>query len=390
MNILAVQPFADGIGHYGPYATRLCGDFCARGHRVTLCANTRPDREQHPFEIVVMNFALRPFEDVRRTRPLHWLWGRIGANLRTLRAALRISGASDVVQLFSYELVSTAIVLMLWPPSRPVILEIAAPNFDASKHYGALSERLWRRIQKLALRYLVRYRLAAINVYSAAHASELRRQLDLAPQFPVRVTADSRVPVESSIDRAQARLRLGLDPAATVFLFFGTIRRDKGLDNLITAFRALPESCHLLIAGKPLDLAGPAIADPRITARYDFIPANETELYFAAADVLVLPYESFYSGSSGPLFDACAHGLPVVASRVSELGRLVTEHGLGIAVEPGSVDSLGAGLAAFEAAASGQREQWSRNASRLIELVSCDAVADSYIALYESLASGKS
>ncbi len=385
MKILAVQPFMDGIGHYGTYATRLCDDFCAQGHQVTLCTNTPSDNHfnPHPFRIVAVDFAVRPFEEARAAHPLRWLSARIRANLKTLRAALLLAQDSDVVQLFSYELISTAILLALSPPDRPVILEIAAPNFDTSKHYGSFAERLWRRLQKRALQHLARHHLAAINVYSDLHAIELRRQLSLPDSFPIQVTADSRPLVTSSISKSNARLRLGLPPNATVYLFYGTLRRDKGLPTLLDAFRQTPAGCHLAIVGKPLDLEPPVTSDPRITTRFEFIPDDETEIYFAAADALVLPYEPFYSGSSGPLFDACAYGLPVIASDVSEMGELVRTFTLGLTTVAGNVQSLADALSRFHDFTPTTRAQFAVNGRIFLE--STGSVANNYLSLYESL-----
>lgn len=387
MRILAVQPFIDGVGHYAPYAARLCEDFSARGHSVTLCTNTPASglRTAHPFKVVAADFALRPFEEVRSTHPLRWLSGRIRANLKTLRAALRLAPKSDVVQLFSYELISTAILLALVPSARPVILEIAAPNFDTSKHYGSWAERIWRHLQKFAIQHLARHGLAAINVYSDSHAVELRRQLDVPAEFPIGVTADSRPLTESSISKADSRVRLGLPADATVFLFFGTLRRDKGLATLLEAFRGAPPGCHLVIAGQPLDLDPPEIDDARITARYEFIPEDETEIYFTAADALVLPYERFYSGSSGPLFDACAYGLPVIASDVSEMGELVRAFTLGLSTIPGDAGSLAAALNRFHSLTPATRYQFSISERLFLKSSSTSSVANNYLKLYESL-----
>ena len=57
--------------------------------------------------------------------------------------------------------------------------------------------------------------------------------------------------------------------------------------------------------------------------RADFIPDEETEVYFKAADVLVLPYRHIYQ--SGVLFLAYGFGLPVLASDVGSLRDDIVE-----------------------------------------------------------------
>ena len=49
-------------------------------------------------------------------------------------------------------------------------------------------------------------------------------------------------------------------------------------------------------------------------SRPEFIPDDETEIYFKAADVLVLPYRDIYQ--SGVLFLGHSFGLPVLAADV--------------------------------------------------------------------------
>lgn len=39
MMILAIQPYADGAGHYGKYAVRISQDISRQGHQVVLCIN---------------------------------------------------------------------------------------------------------------------------------------------------------------------------------------------------------------------------------------------------------------------------------------------------------------------------------------------------------------
>jgi glycosyltransferase involved in cell wall biosynthesis len=61
----------------------------------------------------------------------------------------------------------------------------------------------------------------------------------------------------------------------------------------------------------------------RILLRADYIPDEETELYFKAADVLVLPYRYIYQ--SGVLFLGYSFGVPILASDVGSLKDEVVE-----------------------------------------------------------------
>ena len=66
--------------------------------------------------------------------------------------------------------------------------------------------------------------------------------------------------------------------------------------------------------------------------RADFIPDDETELYFKAADVLVLPYRHIYQ--SGVLFLGYSFGLPVLAANVGSLKEEIVEGKTGFVFKP--------------------------------------------------------
>ncbi len=70
----------------------------------------------------------------------------------------------------------------------------------------------------------------------------------------------------------------------------------------------------------------------RITIRADYVPDEETELYFKAADVFVLPYRHIYQ--SGVLFLGYSFGLPVIAADVGALKDEILEGKTGFVFKP--------------------------------------------------------
>ncbi len=131
------------------------------------------------------------------------------------------------------------------------------------------------------------------------------------------------------VSRADARAKLGLDPQAPVFLHFGLLRPYKNVPLLIRRFAeaAIPEAT-LVIAGRAFDkviegevrecAASARPADVRLILRH--IEDREVQLYFAAADLVVLPYRRILN--SGALILALSFGRPVL---VPALGSMV-EH----------------------------------------------------------------
>jgi glycosyltransferase involved in cell wall biosynthesis len=199
-------------------------------------------------------------------------------------------------------------------------------------------------------------------------------------------------------DAARARLRL--PPGATIFLFFGMLRRDKGIEYLIEATTHLPSGqAAVVVAGAPMEYSADevralihaaGVAD-RLQPRLGYVPDTEVAWYFAACDALVLPYTPAYTGGSGPLMKgACSYGLPVIATDVAEMGRLVREHGLGLVARPGDAGSLADELVRFLTLDRAAREGMRANARALAQANSWEALAERYGRLFQAMVSSDS
>jgi beta-1,4-mannosyltransferase len=130
--------------------------------------------------------------------------------------------------------------------------------------------------------------------------------------------------------RAEARGRLALPGEASVFLCFGQLRPNKGVENLLRAFAALPgDRLRLLIAGDPGPDAGYVerlrelvTEDERVLFRPEWVPAEQVRLYYAAADVVVAPFTRVLTSSS--VMEAMSFGKPVIAPAMGCLPELVS------------------------------------------------------------------
>lgn len=140
----------------------------------------------------------------------------------------------------------------------------------------------------------------------------------------------------TALTRAEVRRKIGIAADEKALLFFGNIAPYKGLEYLVAAFIELSKKCpqyRLIIAGRnkgcddywnPIQkMISSSDVGHRIIRRIEYIPDEETELYFKAADVLVLPYTHIFQ--SGVLFLAYSFGLPVVVADVGSLKEEVVE-----------------------------------------------------------------
>jgi glycosyltransferase involved in cell wall biosynthesis len=178
-------------------------------------------------------------------------------------------------------------------------------------------------------------------------------------------------------------------------LFFGKIRRNKGLHLLIEAVARMPR-IQLTIAGA-FDEGDPAykrtikgllaqIQDGRVILLDRHIEDTERDQLFADTALVVLPYTDFAS-QSGVLFDAIGYHRPVVASDVGALGTTVRELGLGELVRPESVEGLMAAVTKLQdkGAYSAALERVTKaHAER-----SMDAMARATIFVYEAVLDGR-
>ncbi len=124
------------------------------------------------------------------------------------------------------------------------------------------------------------------------------------------------------ISKFDAREKLQIGQNKKVLLFFGTLRKYKGVEELIEAFKSIDdENLFLLIAGKCRDesyrkeLMG--MADDRTLITDSFVPIDEVQVYMAAADIVVLPFKEILT--SGSLLLAMTFGKMIVAPRMGTL-----------------------------------------------------------------------
>ncbi|RED16181.1 glycosyltransferase involved in cell wall biosynthesis [Parasphingopyxis lamellibrachiae] len=153
------------------------------------------------------------------------------------------------------------------------------------------------------------------------------------------------------ISREEARDALGFDPSSTILLFFGSIRPYKRLEDLIAAFRKARAESHpelrLAIAGFPSDAAYVdeiltlISEDPAIRFVSQKIADEKVQLYFRAADTVVLPYAGNQLNSGAAML-ALTFGCPVIAPDEPAFSAL-TDYGVST-YDRNEVHSLSAAL----------------------------------------------
>jgi glycosyltransferase involved in cell wall biosynthesis len=201
------------------------------------------------------------------------------------------------------------------------------------------------RLNRLTLR--IQYRLSHhIFVHTDKMKGELIEEFGMrAPRVTVIPFGINNAVPNTSLTPAGAKQRLGLRKDEKVILFFGRITPYKGLEYLIAAFEqvlALGLDYRLIIAGRQdrceeywgaiREQIREHVQKGKILLEASFIPDDETEVYFKAADVVVLPYRDIYQ--SGVLFLGHSFGLPVIAADVGSLKDEIVEGKTGYVFRP--------------------------------------------------------
>lgn len=136
-------------------------------------------------------------------------------------------------------------------------------------------------------------------------------------------------------DRLEAEKKLGLQHGKKNILFFGLIRKYKGLDILLEAFGMLNDDYQLIIAGEPYGSFAPyqEIIDrlpskDRIYKDLKYIRDSEVTDYFSAADLAVLPYRS--ATQSGISSVSYHFEVPMIVTDVGGLKETIGDRGTGL------------------------------------------------------------
>jgi glycosyltransferase involved in cell wall biosynthesis len=154
--------------------------------------------------------------------------------------------------------------------------------------------------------------------------------------------------------QAEARARLGLYASERVLLFFGFVRRYKGLRYLLDAMALVHQAIpvRLLVVGEFWEDERPYREQVRqlglqdaITFYNSYVPNDEVAVYFSAADAVVLPY--LEATQSGIAQVALGFEKPMIATAVGGMGDVVQPEQMGLLVPPADSAALAAAIVRY-------------------------------------------
>jgi len=211
------------------------------------------------------------------------------------------------------------------------------------------------RHQRLQFHHRMLYRLLYslcdhIVIHSESGRDEVINLFRITPQkISVIPHGDYKFFVpEETMTKTQAKEALGIPMNYKTVLFFGAIRPNKGLDNLLLALprvkRCIP-NVKLLIVGEPCEnykkyaeIIERENVKENVFEQLDYIPNHAVSQYFFASDLVVLPYNEITQ--SGVLQIAYAFGKPVVATAIGGFNEAIEEGKSGFLVPPHDIEAL--------------------------------------------------
>jgi glycosyltransferase involved in cell wall biosynthesis len=200
------------------------------------------------------------------------------------------------------------------------------------------------------------------------------------------------VSVESS---QRIRIELELKESWPIVLYQGGLQQGRGLERLVDSAAQVSGAYFVFIGGGRLE----SILKERtyslgLEDRVHFIPTvalADLPSYTASADIGVQPIENtclnHFSTDSNKLFEYMMAGLPVVATNLPEIRKLVREHELGILVTPGNTAEL---VSAIKSLVDNRelRQIIGRNSSKASEQVNWEEQEKTLVSLYKDVLGG--
>ncbi|MCP9337190.1 glycosyltransferase family 4 protein [Stutzerimonas xanthomarina] len=195
-------------------------------------------------------------------------------------------------------------------------------------------------------------------------------------------------------DRIRAELELA--QPWPIILYQGGVQQGRGLERLARVAAEVPNSYFVFIGGGRLDGSLRRIVEElQLEQRVRFIPTvalAELPSYTASADIGVQPIENtclnHYTTDSNKLFEYVQAGLPVVASDLPEIRRVVREHDLGVLVPEG--DSVALAMALRDLVeVEGKRQYYAAQSRKAASVLNWESQEHELLALYERVLSNR-
>ncbi len=175
-----------------------------------------------------------------------------------------------------------------------------------------------------------------IIVHNKFSYDELMIKISPADKFKIFIVPHGNyLGLQVKTDRHEIAKYFNLDIKKSYLLFFGMIKKSKGLDLILEAMSNIPANVELIIAGRTRDISfnhyekiiEKLNLSKRIHPIIRYITNYERNLLFNFADLAILPYKRIYQ--SGVMLLAMSYEVPVITSDLPA-NRYILDESIGI------------------------------------------------------------
>jgi glycosyltransferase involved in cell wall biosynthesis len=331
--IVIIGPGHPLRGGLATFNQRLCKQFIDEGHACSIYSFSLqypsfifPGTTQYSTEPAPTDIEIYPV--INSIHPLNWL--QVGNELKRIQPDI--------------------IVVRYWLPLMGPALGSILRRVRKNKHTRiiAITDNIIPHEKRPGDIPFTRYFLKSCDAFitmSEKVLNDLRQfEKDKPAQQVLHPLYDN---FGEPISKVEARQKLGIDNNARIVLFFGFIRKYKGLDILYEAMALLKQQAinnnqqpiKLLVAGEFYEDVKPfqeqikrLNIEDSLILRTDFIPDSEVKYYMCAADVVIQPYRNATQSGVTPL--AYHFEKPMIVTNVGSLPTLVPHEKVGLVCEP--------------------------------------------------------
>ncbi|MBP6431024.1 MAG: glycosyltransferase [Ferruginibacter sp.] len=329
--IVIIGPAHPLRGGLASYNERLAKQFIDEGNEVTIYTFSLqypsflfPGTTQFSSELAPKNLNIKIC--INSINPFNWF--KVGNEIKKLKPDL--------------------IIVRYWLPFMGPCLGFILRQIKKNKHSKVvcIADNIIPHEKRFGDKPFTKYFVKPIDAFITMSEKVMNDLNIFAPSKPAQLVQH---PLYDNfgeiISKEEARKKLAIGNEKMVLLFFGFIRKYKGLDLLLDSIKILKDSklpianCQLLIAGefyedrKPYDEQIEKLGiQNNLILHTDFIADSEVKYYLCAADVVVQPYKNATQSGVTPL--AYHFEKPMIVTNVGGLPSLVPNDKVGLIAEP--------------------------------------------------------
>lgn len=331
LKIAIIGPAHPLRGGLASYNERLAKQFIDEGNEVTIYTFSLqypsfifPGTTQYSTESKPSNLTINVC--INSINPFNWI--KVGNNLKNEKPDL--------------------VIVRYWLPFMGPCLGFILRQIKKNKQTKivCIADNIIPHEKRFGDKAFTKYFVQPVDAFITMSDKVMTDLKLFAPTKPTQLVAHPLYDnFGEKVSKEEARLKLGIKNEELILLFFGFIRKYKGLDLLLNAMKIIKNSkfniqnSKLLIAGEfyedrkaydeqieKLDL------QENLILHTDFIPDSEVKYYLCAADVVVQPYKNATQSGVTPL--AYHFEKPMIVTNVGGLPSLVPNNKVGLIAEP--------------------------------------------------------